>query len=32
MAQEEQIVGDPQDIACKLVEEVCVTQRESKKR
>lgn len=32
MAQEEQIIGDTQDIACKLVEEVCVTQRESKKR
>lgn len=32
MAQEEQIIGDPQDIARKLLEEVCVTQLESKKR
>ncbi|CAG0942301.1 partial putative GTPase, partial [Candidatus Brocadiaceae bacterium] len=32
MAQEEQIIGDPQDIVRKLLEEVCVTQLESKKR
>jgi len=32
MAQEGQIIGDPHDMARKLIEEVCVTQIESKKR